>query len=236
MESRRSHVPALSWRAEAPSGENSSAWARRPGTSSRERAERHGRAGHDGEVREAEERLRLLPRIELHQRVLADQEHGTLRCEPLAVCAQRLDRVRHAATLDLEPVDAEAGVPGDGHARPFQPARRGGHQVVRRGLLVRRRRARDEDHAFESQQLGHVFGGAQMGDVDRVEGAARAGPCAAARPRASFAQLALALEHELERGETLEAHGSVGVELRRGDPDLRAETRAGSRRRRPSSS
>ena len=145
---------------------------------------------------------------------------GSSRRDPPAERAQRIDRdtrARRARPRARRP--RSAGCPRTARAHPGEPLRGRRERAARAARLVRRLAGRHEQHALERERSAHFLRGAQVAEVDRVEGAAEARRCAPG----SFAKLALAVEHELLRRQALEPHRTVGVQPRGRDADLGAE-------------
>ena len=133
--------------------------------------------------------------------------------------AQRVDRVGRPGPLELE--SARRGSP----ARPPTASSTMRRRCVRR--CERRpapcaagwRRARAASRRAPCA-LAHLLGGAQMPEMDRVEGAAE--DADAAGPR-SLANLAVPVHVVLVGGELAEAHRPARVQAVRADADLGAE-------------
>ena len=122
----------------------------------------------DHEVREREDVLPTPPSREAEESVHAEHETerttGQLRTQLL----ERIDGERGAGAAHLAVVDHEAGLIGDRGAQHREPQLRRGE----RRFAVTRIAYRDPAQLGERQQLQQLETGAQMPEVDGVEGAA----------------------------------------------------------------
>src|SRR5437763_10783204 len=80
-----------------------------------------------------------------------------------------IDRVRGAAALDLQRAAAKCGIVGDRSLHHRQAVRAGCEPALG---LVRRLIRGEEIDALERERLAHLFGAAQVAEMDRVEGPA----------------------------------------------------------------
>ena len=140
----------------------------------REAAGAQGGPHHHRVVGEREQRGRLPPRAHLRERIGSDQEHRLLVAarQPFSQRAERLDEVGGAPAVDLDRLGGEARVVGDRAPHPVESQRGRRDRVARVVGLVRRHRARHEQHARQTERLRHLLGRTQVPDVDRVERAA----------------------------------------------------------------
>ena len=130
---------------------------------------------------EPEERLRGQDEVEIVGQARRESD-GPHRLE-------RIDGVRRAHAIELDTIDREALVAGDGQLDHGNAVRR---CRDRPPGLVRRLAGRHEQDALETQRLGGFLGDRQVGHVDRIErapedpdrtGHDRAGPPVTCAPR-----------------------------------------------------
>ena len=110
----------------------------------------------------------VLPRLQLRERVAADDEHHVVGGPLPTQRGQRVHRVARPVAPKLEVVGHEARMHGGGQGDHGEAVpRRAG-----RGRPMRRDLGREEAHLVEAQLFAGVLGRAQMAEVDGVESAA----------------------------------------------------------------
>lgn len=142
------------------------------------------RTGHHGEVGEREEGLGQAPLPHLREGILADDEdrRRTLRA-PLPDGRERVDEIGRTFAIELDAIDREGRMALDRALDPGESLCRRCDRIALFGPLVGRNVARDEGDAGEAERLPHLLGGAQVTQVDRIEGAPEEPDSRCALPR-----------------------------------------------------
>jgi hypothetical protein len=85
--------------------------------------------------------------------------------------SQGVDQVGGAGPVDLDAIDREIRVCRDRLLYPLESLLRRGNRVPGIGSLMGWQGARNEEDALEGERLPDLFRGAEMAQVDRIEGA-----------------------------------------------------------------
>ena len=131
--------------------------------------ERGGRSPHHDDARELEEPRSITPEMDFAKLVEADEEEERSARLLFAERVERVDGIRHAATIELERRDGERGMVFDGEPEHLE-AKRAVRETPSR--LMRRVRRWHEEHAVEGQRFADLLGGPEMSGVNGIEGPA----------------------------------------------------------------